>query len=123
MSKGEPWLGTPTANFHEAHPRIEDLEFEINNSAFGHYNSLGHNPIKVTTSNVRARYACPNPRCKSGGLDFDKLLSSYSYGKVPSASIDDRFPCGGYEIKRTGRSHGRDCDNYFAVKGTITFKD
>ena len=122
MSKGEPWLGKPTSNLSEAHPRVEALDLEINNSAFGHYTGMGHNPFKVTISNARSRYSCPNPRCKSGGFDFDQFLRNYSFGVGPEISVDQRFSCDGYEIKRTGRNAGRDCDNYFSVTGTITLK-
>ena len=122
MSKSEPWLSKPTPIFAEAHPNIADVDFEINNSAFGHYQGLGHNPIKVTLASVRPHYGCPNRSCKDGGLNFDQILSNFTLAGGEIVEIDQRFACGGYEIKRTGRNSGRDCDNYFGVKGTITLK-
>lgn len=121
MASGKRFLADETSVFSEAHPRVAALDFEIKRSAFDHYKSLGNDPIRVTTDNVKARYSCPNDKCKNGGLDFDELIRNHSFGKETAVSIDNTYSCPGYEVKRTGRNNGRDCDNYFAVKGSITF--
>lgn len=121
MSNVKRFLADETSDFSEAHPRVAELDFEINRSAFNHYESLGNNPIRVSISNVKAHYGCPNHNCKEGGINFDELIRNHSYGNESSVAVQNTFPCHGYEVKRTGQNSGRDCDNYFAVKGSITF--
>ncbi|MBA3667941.1 MAG: hypothetical protein H0W65_09490 [Sphingomonas sp.] len=122
MANDERWLAKPTNKFEEAFPNVEAIDFEVDNNPWGHYDTLGQNPMRITRASAKAHLGCPNRRCKEGGFAFGDLLSNYSLSGSGTLSVDQTYPCAGYEVKRTGRSNGRDCDNSFKVKGTITFK-
>ncbi|WP_062067769.1 hypothetical protein [Sphingobium baderi] len=122
MVNNERWLAKPTSNFEDAFPNIEAIDFEIDNNPWGHYDRLGHHPIRITRVSPKSFVACPNRRCQRGGFNFGDFLANYSYGGKGTLEIENSYPCNGDEGSPAGRKRGQGCMNSFKVKGTITFK-
>ena len=118
----KPFLGSRTATFREAFPEIVSMRLEVDLDLSGtNVDKWNAHHVYTLESPPPIALDCPNQLCTRGGLDIEQILRNIVAGRQTEFNCGEG--CRGYEGSPKGRVKYRECDNYYRVKGSITYKD